>query len=111
MTCSALLVGGDVGPWKCSGDSEDALVLLGWDGNGLSVIGPGFHGNLFTKMPGEPDLKAFLSVAGWTRPFGEAKVVVAVAAVFGWPRRFVELVSRKSNYKPDTGKDDRNTDN
>ena len=111
MTYSVLLVGWDVGPWKCSGDSEDALALLGWDGSRLSVIGPGFHGNLFTKMCGEPDLAAFLSVAGWPKPFGEVKVVIAVDAVFGWPRRFVELVSGKSDYKPSTAKDDRNTDN
>lgn len=32
-------------------------------------------------------------------------------AVFGWPRRFVELVAGKSNYKPQTGEADRNTDN
>lgn len=111
MTYSMLLVGWDVGPWKCSGDSEDALVLLGWDGSRLSVVGSGFHGNILTRMTTGTDLAAFLGVAGWTEPLSGAKVVVAVDAVFGWLRQFVELVSGSSTYQPNTRKEDRNTDN
>jgi hypothetical protein len=112
MDYPVLLVGWDVGPWKCSGDSEDALIVVGYDGKRLSVTDvPGFHGNLFTKMPEKVDLAALLGAAGWTGPCDAAKVVVAVDAVFGWPRRFVELVSGKSDYKPKTGKKDKNSDN
>ncbi len=111
MAYSVLLVGWDVGPWKCSGESEDALALVGWDGSRLSVVGPGFHGNLFTNLTAGLGLRSLLALAGWTDPHDGVKVVLAVDAVFGWPRRFVELVAGKSDYKPQTGKADRNTDN
>jgi hypothetical protein len=112
MDYSVLLVGWDVGPWKCSGESEDALIVVGWDGNRLTVIEEsGFHGNLFAKMRGKVDLAALLGVAGWTGPCDGLKVVVAVDAVFGWPRRFVELASGKSNYTPKIGNEEKNSDN
>lgn len=111
MQYSVLLVGWDVGPWRCSGESEDAVALVGWNGSRLSVIGPGFHGNVFTKLASGFDLASLLAVAGWTDRYEGVKVVVAVDAVFGWPRRFVELVAGKSDYSPQTGDADRNTDN
>lgn len=110
MSHSVLLVGWDVGPWKCSGESEDALCLLGWDGTRLSEIGGGFHGNLFQKLTGEITLDSFLAVAGRSTP-GPAKVVIAIDAVFGWPRRFVELIAGTSTYAPNTGRRAANTNN
>jgi hypothetical protein len=111
MRYSVLLIGWDVGPWKCSGESEDALAVVGWNGSHLSLLGTGFHGNLFTQLPKELCLYSLLALAGWTGPHDGVKIILAVDAVFGWPGRFIELVSGRPDYTPPTGEADRNTDN
>lgn len=111
MKYSVLLLGWDVGPWKCSGNSKDALVLVGWDGSRLSVIDKSFHGNLLTKLSGELDLRSLLGLAGWSGSYDGMKVVLAVDAVFGWPRHFVELITGKTEYTPKTDEKDKNWEN
>ena len=41
----------------------------------------------------------------------DATLVIAIDAVFGWPQQFVELLCGKTNFTPQVGKKDKNTEN
>lgn len=106
-----LFVGWDVGPWKCSGDSQDAIHALRWSGQDLLPIGNPFRGNLLSELKGGITVDSLLAVAGIRERPIDCKVIIGIDAVFGWPKAFVGLVGGTSVQTPSTGKGDRNTKN
>ncbi|MBE3099097.1 MAG: DUF429 domain-containing protein [Planctomycetes bacterium] len=110
MSTDIFFLGWDVGPWKCSGESQDALQLLKWGNGTLSLAGTSFRGNLLESAGGQT-VQALLKAAGQANVPANTRVVVAVDAVFGWPKEFRSLLESKVDYLPRCGKSDRNTGN
>jgi hypothetical protein len=105
---SVFLIGWDVGSWKCSGDSQDAIRVLRCDGASLVSVGE-FEGNLLKQLHGQaPSLAALLSAAG-VDISDDSKLILAIDAVFGWPIQFLKLLGGDASYLPHCG--DRNTSN
>jgi hypothetical protein len=102
------MLGWDVGPWKCSGDSQDALQLLLWDESELSLCGTAFHGNLF-KRRGSLQIADLLTCVNAPEVKVEDDLIIAIDAVFGWPVEFLSLTNGTSTFMPDTSAP--NTDN
>jgi len=86
-------LGWDVGPWKCSGDSKDALQLLSFGVNGLQVRGD-FHGNLMEKLGGDLQIDGLLAAVEMGPLDGP--LILAIDAVFGWPWHFNELLQGRA---------------
>jgi hypothetical protein len=105
---SLYLIGWDVGSWKCTGESQDAIRILRCDGGSLVSVGQ-FEGNLLTQLNGHPpSLMVMLSAAGVRLP-DDHKLIVAIDAVFGWPTQFLKLLAGDASYLPNCA--DRNTAN
>jgi hypothetical protein len=111
MARDVYFLGWDVGTWKCTGDSEDALQMLKWQAGRLSAVGQSFRGNLLLETKGERTVEALIAVTKLSPLPPDAALVVGIDAVFGWPRQFVELLDGKADYIPKVGKEDWNTDN
>ena len=104
MAENVFFFGWDVGPWKCSGESKDGLQLLRWDGDGLSVVGTPFHGNLLDGNPNPFSLERLLSAVGVQESLPiNSRLVLAIDAVFGWPRQFRYLLEQHPDYAPELG--------
>lgn len=96
MEPDVLFLGWDVGTWMCKGESEDALQALRWHQGTLSAVGKSYRDNLYLTTGGTITVESLLTDAG-VRPLpAEAKVIVAIDAVFGWPRRFRQLLDGKA---------------
>jgi hypothetical protein len=113
MSCDVYLLGWDVGPWKCSGKSKDALHAMKWPGGiepRLTNEGKPFRGNLLEETGGKTGIDDLLKVVG-VRLELPAKLILAVDAVFGWPQQFLSLIGGKTPYTPKHGCDEKATQN
>ena len=94
----AYFLGWDVGPWKCSGKSKDALQLLEFDGGQLLDRGS-YHGNLLLKFGGNLQIANLLNAVG-AGPLS-VPLVLGIDAVFGWPTSFVSLTKLHAEFTVD----------
>src|ERR1700687_3391431 len=111
MANDVYVLGWDVGTWKCTGDSEDALQMLKCQAGNLSAVGQGFRGNLLLETSGKRTGEALVAATKASPLPAAATLIVAIDAVFGWPRKFAALLDGKADFVPNVGKKDKNTDN
>ena len=89
----AAFLGWDVGPWKCSGNSKDALQLLEFDGEQLYDRGA-YRGNLLDEFNGDFQIEDLFRAVKAELP--TVPLVIGIDAVFGWPASFVSLIARNA---------------
>jgi hypothetical protein len=100
MISDVFFLGWDVGPWKCTGDSKDALHVLRWSNRRMTSEGQPFRGNILRMTDGGTGIDDLLQlVQVKVRP--TAKLVIAIDAVFGWPKQFIGLTKRRTRFTPE----------
>lgn len=102
-------LGWDVGTWKCSGDSQDALQLLAWSDGSPKAVGVPFQGNLWRQTGGRCEVSDFLKAVGAPELSDSDRLILGIDAVFGWPEDFLRLQNGEAVFAPDVSV--RNTDN
>jgi hypothetical protein len=101
MIGDVYFLGWDVGAWKCTG-SKDALHLLKWSDRVLTSEGK-FLGNLLEETGGRVGIRDLLDSLEPPAPTVET-LIIAVDAVFGWPKQFSALLNGTTTpIKPDQG--------